>query len=63
MHIILIICFLLPCFVQSMRVVGWYVTDSRTIDPTFPPEKIPWHIYTHIHTGKPYVFPNGTAHL
>ena len=44
-----------------MRVVGWYVTDSRTIDPTFPPEKIPWHIYTHIHTGKPYVFPNGNA--
>jgi len=63
MHIIFIVCFLLPCFriAQSKRVVGWYVTNSHTIDHAFPPEKIPWHIYTHIRTGLPYVYPNGTA--
>ena len=54
---------LLQCFaiVHGMRVSGWYLTDHQKINPNFPPEKIPWDIYTHIHTGGPHVFANGTA--
>ena len=46
---------------SSFNIVGDYINNGKTINPTFPPEKIDWSIYTHVHSGVPKVFINGTA--
>ena len=56
-----IILFNLLVFVNSLNIVGWYVNDGHTIDHDFLPEDINYSIYTHIKSGVPKVFQNGTA--
>ena len=39
--------------VSSTRVVGWWV--GNTDSSSFPLEKFPWDIYTHIRIGDPVI--------
>jgi len=44
--------------VRSMRIVGWWVGNTDT--PSFPLEKFPWNIYTHIRVGDPIINQNAS---
>ena len=50
----------LAACVHSKRVVGWWVGSSD--DYTFPIEKFPWEMYTHLRYGQPVTVENGTAY-
>ena len=57
----LILFFNMLVFVSTFRIASWYVPQNKYVIPTnFPPQQINWDIYTHIHSGDPFVFPNGT---
>ena len=61
MKIILLLVYLYQIF-KTTEAEGFRIVSSYTkYSEKFPPEKINWNIYTHIHAGKPIVFPNGTA--
>ena len=45
--------------VSSTRVVGWWV--GNTDSPSFPLEKFPWDIYTHIRIGDPVINQNASV--
>ena len=58
----LLLFFNMLVFGNPFRIASWYVSENKYIIPTkFPPQKINWDIYTHIRSGDPFIFPNGTA--